>query len=81
MYKINGHYVYLTRQQFDYIFDVTCGREKPLWKYSSSIIGHKENIERDKRIQKYLENNFKIEYYKFDFYGENAQDNIQDILL
>ena len=80
MYKIHGHYVYLTRTQFDYIFDVTCGHEEPEWIISSSIIGHEENIERDKRITKYLENHFKEEYYRFDFRGTNASDNIEDIL-
>lgn len=80
MYKIRGHYVYLTKAQFDHIFDVTCGHEKPEWIVSSSIIGHEENIERDKRITKYLEKNFKKEYYKFDFSGEDAHDNIEDIL-
>ena len=81
LYKIHGHYVYLTRSQFDYIFNVTCGHEESKWIISSSIIGCEENIERDKRIKNYLENNFKREYYKFDFYGEDAQDNIQDILF
>ena len=80
MYKIHGRYVYLTRSQFDYIFNITCGHEKPEWIILSSIIGHEENIERDKRITKYLENHFKEEYYKFDFRGTNASDNIEDIL-
>lgn len=80
MYKINGHYVYLTDQQYQEIFDKVAGNETAQWKISSSIIGHKENIEKHKRIKKYLENNFRREYYRFDFYGKEAQDNIVDIL-
>ena len=80
MYKINGHYIYLTDKQYQYIFDKVAGHEDAWWRVSSSIIGHKENIEKHKRIKRYLENNFNEEYYIFDFYGEDARNNIESIL-
>ena len=81
MYKIHGHYVYLTRAQFDGIYDIVSKNEDVIWHVRSHTIGTEENIERDKRITKYLENHFKEEYYRFDFHGEDAQDNMQDILF
>ena len=68
-------------QQYQNIFNKVAGKENANWKISSSFIGSKENIEKNKRIKTYLENHFRREYYKFDFYGEDAQDNIQDILF
>ena len=80
MYKINGHYVYLTNSQYYDIVDKVAGKESADWKFSSHIIGRKENIELHDRIQRYLAVNFKREYYEFDFYNKDAQDNIVSIL-
>ena len=81
MYKINGLYIYLTKAQFDYIFDIVAKNEDAVWHYASLFQGTSENIELHKRIQQYIRNNFKEEYHRFDFYGEDAKDNIQDILF
>ena len=52
-----------------------------MWRGTSLIADTKENIEKDKRMENYLINNFKEEYYKFNFYDKDAQNNRVDILF
>ncbi|MBR1807650.1 MAG: hypothetical protein IJ774_14865 [Selenomonadaceae bacterium] len=80
MYKVNGYYVYLTDSQYRDILEKVAGHEPAEWIVSSHIAGSEANIEKHKRIQRYLENNFKEAYYKFNFYGKDAQDNIVNVL-
>ena len=80
MYKINGHYIYLTDSQYNDIFNKISVNETSMWKCLSHIIDTKENIEKHKRIKNYIQNNFKKEYYQFDFYGEDAHNNVENIL-
>ena len=80
MYKINGHYIYLTDSQYNDIVDKVSKNETAMWRIQSRVIGWPENIELHNRIQQYIKNNFKQEYYKFDFYDEDAKNNIIGIL-
>lgn len=80
MYKIKGHYIYLTNSQYRDIVNKVTSNETTEWQMMSCTEGFPENIEKHKRIKNYIENHFKQEYYKFDFYGENARDNVIEIL-
>lgn len=81
MFKIYGHYIYLTSQQDDEIFHEVTKNEDAMWRACSRIIGNPENIEKNKRMERYIKEHFKEEYYKFNFYDKNAQENILDILF
>ena len=81
LFKINGHYVYLTKKQAEKIFDIVTKNEDTMWRVSSKIIGRKENVEKNRRMENYIKNNFSEEYYRFNFYGEEAKDNIVEILF
>lgn len=80
MYKINGHYIYLTVQQYNNIAYEVSKNESASWRIQSRIKDFEANIELHKRIKDYLKNNFNQEYYIFNFYDKDAQDNIADIL-
>ena len=81
MFKIYGHYIYLTKQQEDKIFNEVTKSEDIWWIAASKMIGNLENIEKNKRMERYIKENFRDEYYKFNFCGKDARKNVTDILF